>query len=91
MGLLFVLEGDKKAKEESFDLGIEDHSLLIKKSIQNLKREFPLVRRTNNYYGDVLFELDEMQSFKIELEILNTSDDMAFINKLLSLCEIAIK
>lgn len=91
MGLLFVLEGDEEAKEQSYDLSAEDHSILLGAAKQNSNNEFPLIRRNNRYYGDILFEADEIPSLIKELDKLNISEELEFIHKIISLCKMAIK
>jgi len=90
MGLLFVLEGDEAAKESYSELNLKDHAQFIKLATTEGPGMFPLVRRANRFYGDVLFETDEIKPFISELRKLNTPNELLFINQLVELCEIAL-
>ena len=72
MDLLFVHEGDSKAEGKILDMGQAEHAQFMAIA----RAEYggnPLIRRLNNFYGDVLFEFDELAGLHEELKNLAVS------------------
>ena len=91
MGLLFVLEGDETAKGMHVDVDIKSHEQLIAATKENGLGLFPLTRRINNYYGDVLYEKDEISNVIKEYEELLSHCKMEHLPKLIELFKEAEK
>ena len=91
MGLLFVLEGDETAKGIRVDINIKVHESLLIAAKRKGPGLFPLARRVNDYYLDVLYEKDEISNLKKEFEELLNITNIELIRKLVELCEEAEK
>ena len=90
MGLLFVTEGDSQAIGSSVDIGMNDHAELINIARDKQNGKFPLVRRCNHFYTDVLYEGDELPDLIEELKALQSIIENTQITKIINLCEEAI-
>ncbi len=90
MGLLFVIEGDEFAKGPNVDIGIDLHAKIMKFVRNSNTILFPLVRRVNRYYGDVLYDFDELPTLLNELKNINDISAREPINQIIDLCQKAI-
>ena len=68
MGLLFVHEGDSKAKGQSVNISPAEHNQILTMARDECGGN-PLIRRLNNFYADVLFERDELVALHKELSL----------------------
>ncbi len=87
MGLLFVTEGDSQATGSSVDIGTNAHSEIISIARDKQNGKFPLVRRCNQFYTDILYECDELPDLIEELKTIQSLIANKQIPRIIALCE----
>jgi hypothetical protein len=91
MGLLFVLESDESAAGIHVDVPIGIHKTIMLAAKNQGNNHFPLVRRINRFYGDVLFEADEIDPLIEELHGIYKITSLKIVSELIKLCAEAKK
>ena len=86
MGLLFVLEGDEAAEGLFVDLDMGTHASIMTLVHESDEKLFPLIRRLNRFYNDVLYEADELDSLIEELIALKAIQETASIDSIIRMC-----
>ncbi len=76
--------------DKNVDIGIDLHAKIMKFVRNSNTILFPLVRRVNRYYGDVLYDFDELPTLLNELKNINDISAREPINQIIDLCQKAI-